>query len=135
MELKTFKVVTLLATALLTFMVWLAFLTAPYIGSAFLMITNSLGDQYPVLTGDVALPLLRVGTEKSCPQPINVGWAVAVWVLLLIGPMLAWVWSVRAERLVECVGRWVLSLVLFASVLGIVVIVCVAGMAVSLACM
>jgi len=129
MTLGAFKIVAAVVTALITTVVAMAYLTVPYVGSACLMIVKDAGDALPLLTKNVALPLLRVGLGNELEQPFTGGWPAAVWLLLCLAPWLALFWARRAPRLDEALARWIVGLALYGAVLAGLIVVVIAGLA------
>lgn len=98
-----------------------AFVVAPTIGAAYLVMVSAFGSALPALTRDVLLPLLRTTGHVAA-------WAWPIWLLLLALPLLSISWTARpgadearaALRALAAGYAWVALVVLLA-------VVCLAG--------
>lgn len=57
MTLRTLKIILIASAVLMSAAMVLAFLAAPYIGSAYLMVLEPAGSEFSRLTSDFALPI------------------------------------------------------------------------------
>ena len=135
MTLQHFRLITLFAALLLSVATTVGFAGAPYLGSAYLMLVHALGDQFPRLTTDFALPLLRVTAEDPCRLPVTVAWVGATWGILFAGPWVAAYCTFRATDFTRAVAAWVTALVLYASITLVLALTVLAGIALPLTCL
>jgi MFS-type transporter involved in bile tolerance (Atg22 family) len=122
-------------TALITVVTGSAFAAAPYIGSAYLMVMNGVGNQWPVLTSKLALPLLRVNLGNPCNIPVTGLWVAGVWLLIILSPWCILIRSWHSRTLEDCQAGWVSGMAIYLPVLCGIMVAVISGLAVSLACL
>lgn len=116
----------------------LAFSFAPEVGSAFLMVMRAPKDpdlSLPLLTRNVALPLLRVQAPDPHNRPVTVLWARLVWgVVLLIPPLSAalMVWSSDTRKELP---RYFLLQLSWLTLCALLFVLVTAGLALPMACL
>ena len=131
------KLMILVSALLLTIMMVLAFLTAPYVGSAYIMLLQGVGDQLPNLTLKITLPLLRVSLDNPHPldMPVTQAWAGAVWLLMIIAPLGAACWAWLGDTRDEVTIRWLVTISIYMPTFASLFIIISAGLVVPFACM
>lgn len=138
MNLQAFRNTVVFSAFLFSGAAFLAFLAAPYAGSAYLMLLQGVGDQLPNLTLKVTLPLLRVSPNNPhnpLDMPVTQAWAGAVWLLLIVAPLIfaGWVW--RADTREDGMARWIMSLSIYLPTAGSLLIIVYSGLVVTFACL
>jgi hypothetical protein len=112
-SLRTLRI-ALATAAFLAFAVALfAFLSAPWVGSAYQGLIGPVGADLPVPTLDVALPLLRVAPGGPHAESATSPGAAAVWLLVVLGPWAAFAWAFRASDVPTALARWVVALSIY----------------------
>jgi hypothetical protein len=133
MNLKTLRTMVVFSALLFSGSALLAFLTAPYVGSAYLMMLQGMGDQLPNLTAKVALPLLRVSPRAPYGMPQTALWVGVVWLFLAASPWCIMFWSWQSSTQEACLARWFSGIMLyFPATMGLFITV-LAGLFVSVA--
>lgn len=135
MSLATFRIFVVLSAVLLTVMVGVGFFAAPEIGSAYLMIVGSTGNDLPALTAALSIPLLRIGPDDPHERPVTKPWVGFVWFLLGFSPAILATWAFRASTMEDALARWVAGLSIYMPCFGAVALAVIAGLALPMACM
>ena len=84
--LRTFRILASFAALLLTLWIGLSILVGLEVGSAYLMMIQSLGDELSVLTASWALPLLGVSATSADLSPRIEPWVAIIPRFLPAGP-------------------------------------------------
>lgn len=113
----------------------LGFLSAPALGSAYAGAVRPLGTALPLLTADVALPLLRATPGGPHQDPVTSPGAAAVWLLLLLGPWAGLAWALRAPDVPAVLARWVVAASVYLPFAAAVALVVLLGLVLPFGCL
>jgi hypothetical protein len=108
-SLRTLRIALATAAFLAFAVALLAFLSAPWVGSAYQRLIGPVGTDLPVPTLDVALPLLRVAPGGPHAESTTAPGAAAVWLLVVLGPWVGLAWTLRAPDVPNALLRWVMA--------------------------
>lgn len=135
MAARTLRVALAASALLASGAALLAFLAAPQLGSAYERLIRPLGTERPLLTAEVALPLLRVAPGGPHRDPVTSPGAAAVWLVLLLGPWAGLAWALRAHDAPDVLARWVVASSIYVPVAAAVVGVVLLGLALPFGCL
>jgi hypothetical protein len=132
---RLFKTIISISACAIAVTVGIAFVGAPEVGSAYLMMMKSVGNHFSILTEAVSLPLLRIQAGDPHNRPITLIWVWAVWFVLFAIPLISALWSARAETFEQAIARWISGMSVFGALAVLIVVSVVIGLALPLACM
>ena len=99
------------------------------------MMTKEIGEQLPLLTSAISLPMLRVHPGDPHNRPVTAWWAGLLWVIVIIGPAAITIWSCRAGESAEIVAWWVGAMSVYLSLAVLVASVIIIGLVLPFACL
>jgi len=134
-RLRTFRLAAAVLCLCLTAVTLAAFATVEYVGAFYVAATRSAGTALPLLTAQVALPLLRVAPGDPHRRPVTLWWVWLVWGALLVMPLATAALVARSGSLDAAVARLVLGLGAHGTLILAVAVTVLAGLAMAVACM
>lgn len=133
MTLLRLKITFVFSTVLISVSMFLAFLSAPYLGSIYQGIIQNFGDSLPSLTRNFSMPMLRVTSSLPYQHPVNLWWVSTIWGILIITPIPLMIWSIQATSVEKCLARWTSGLMLYFPILMILFITIFSGLFIAIA--
>jgi len=113
MKMGLFRLMVSASTALILVTILFLFFASSSIGSAYLLLTGNIGSDLPLLTIEFSIPMLKAFNADPFSTVSTPLWVWVVWAIMLAGPVIVMVWTIRAQRPEQAVARWSAGISLF----------------------
>jgi len=115
MSINIFRVISVITSAILMVAVGFAFFTLPHIGSAYLLVTNKLGSELPLITKHFSLAFIGNHDNIFSAFPERTVWAWCMWFILCCWPIALMIWALRASDFERTAAKWCLGVIAYLS--------------------
>jgi hypothetical protein len=133
MTLWVLKLIQGISGCLFCAAMFLAYLTAPQLGSVYLALVAPFGNELPMMTSGFSLPMLRVHPAEPSLMPIDAGWVSVVWGAIIMTPIVIMLWSITAPNMADSLVRWSAGFMLYLPAVLCLAIAIILGLLISLA--